>query len=627
MVGLNFLVNGKTTLSRNNERSPASVSVPADEKEASFELGKNDCPTGKLGPIKFELGHAYQLKFNRTLTAKTDNESTVDTNVDGETTMTPVSIDSECHYILLLKSKLKAGKTTNLPLADMHELGLVKVPGGENQVKFNFMKVVLASTGKTAVYYRNEQSSIGASSFMKDAISPAFFELPNLQLKQSQVVELDPNGKKKLYDYTKITNSKSNEDLFDGVYNFKNNNNAANDANPVTVEITDVRNFAWSRTENRPTDLSTQFNFLMSFSGKNEIRVNSSFKGIVSDLSEPKTDLSLLAATMDTLKIPVLDYSLQRKSDQSQEIALEKMAVVSQILSSPKISNEISDEMNKIFFQVSEVLAKNPALTHEYVKLAETYPPGSRQRSMILGSLGYVGSPEAQSGILELWTTAKSSEQEKRKIFEEFLTITEPRTPQVVAFLVEEAKQSEDEVSKEGALLSLGASLNKNNDKEVVTLLQGKYEKGSEQEKRILLSAMGNEKTNLFQREIFDSLQSKNDDLREGAAFALRFKTDDESRNALAQTILNSRETKSVQVSAMDALAYQPYDDQTIHTLEKVLNNGQSNEEIRRRAYAILINKKQDPRTLQIIQKSLSSETDSDLKQFVNDSLSKKDQS
>lgn len=151
------------------------------------------------------------------------------------------------------------------------------------------------------------------------------------------------------------------------------------------------------------------------------------------------------------------------------------------------------------------------------------------------------------------------------------------------------------------------------------------YNEANDDQKRLLLTAMGNEKKGIFQGEILKALHSSNEDLRESAAFSLRFKTDPDSRNALSKTALDSDESKSVKLAAVEAIAYQPYDGQTLSTLESILGNPDSHEDIRKKSYAILINKKNDRRTLPVIEKSLMKESNLEIKQYVSDAISRKD--
>jgi HEAT repeat protein len=257
------------------------------------------------------------------------------------------------------------------------------------------------------------------------------------------------------------------------------------------------------------------------------------------------------------------------------------------------------------------------------MSIVKNATPGSREVSMVTGALGYVGTPEAQSALLEIYQRSEATQDEKEKVLTELTLSPQAVTDETKSFLKEVFQNAKDEDLSKQAGFALGSSLSKVEDKQLVTDLQQKFQNAqSTQDKVFLLQVMGNDEKNDFRQQIANSTSSKDPAIRAAAADALRMATDNNGRNLLFEQTTDKNE--GVRAVAYKALQYQPYDSKTFTALTSCAT---SETDVSTRAVCldVLCSHLNDEQTVSFLKQRENAEQEPSLKMKIQNALIKYD--
>ncbi len=322
-----------------------------------------------------------------------------------------------------------------------------------------------------------------------------------------------------------------------------------------------------------------------------------------------KDDLALfdIASDLDQIR---KQYEI--KNDQKSE-KINNWNKAQESLS--KLSSMNEQEQNEAFNEISALLKKRPELMPQYLYEAKNAPQGSTQLNMLLGAMGSVGNADAQKAMLEVFRESDATQDTKEKIMAEITLSPEPLTNETKEFLNETYRKSDNQDLSNQAGFALGASLNNENDKQLVQDLKKDYQQAENTEKKVyMLQVMGNDKKEDFKSELVSAAGSSNIKIRAAAADALRFANDDQTRTQLFS--LTGDSNPEVKISAYHAMTYQPYDTKTFSALSNCVNSD-PNSNVRAACYEVLCNHLSDPNTVSLLKSRSGSEPDEGLKMKI----------
>jgi len=234
-------------------------------------------------------------------------------------------------------------------------------------------------------------------------------------------------------------------------------------------------------------------------------------------------------------------------------------------LNDPAMTEE---ERAQIFLAYSDGLKRDPALIILAREDLMASAPGSRVLSVIMGSLGFVGTPEAQAALVEAYGRSDLLKEDREKALAELAIPPEVVTPETKAFLKSVYQGSKDVDLSKTASFALGSSISKDGDPATVNFFKREWDLSSgvvgdsssqEEKKRVLLMAMGNSKSDAFLSQAKEASGSTNEELRNAAANSVRFNSDQAGRDLLFKLLEKDPES-SVRSTAARSLAFQPFD-------------------------------------------------------------------
>ncbi|MBC7693235.1 MAG: HEAT repeat domain-containing protein [Methylotenera sp.] len=289
-------------------------------------------------------------------------------------------------------------------------------------------------------------------------------------------------------------------------------------------------------------------------------------------------------------------------------------------------------EKDELFIALGKAVKEDPSLIGSTKQIALEAEPGSRQATMAIGALGYEGSEEAQSAMIEIYNRPRSNDEEKQKVLTELAICPEALSKETKTFLkakyAEADPMSSDLASTAG--LALGSSIAKDGDPETVKLLKNDWNKSSgffankqQQDQQIyLLSAMGNSKSDVFRDQVKSAASSSSPELRAAAVDSVRFAQDETSR-ALIRSAVKGDSNVDVRITAAQSLRYQPFDETTRQLLVDCSSSSQL--AVKMQCYRVLTSRIEQPGVRAILAGRLNSESDDQVKGLLQSALSMKE--
>ena len=291
-------------------------------------------------------------------------------------------------------------------------------------------------------------------------------------------------------------------------------------------------------------------------------------------------------------------------------------------------ANTTEDERSEILIGYSDALKQNPSLLKAAKDDLNHSTPGSRETSVILGALGFVGTPAAQAILAEAYGRTGIALQDQEKILAEFTLPVEALTPESKSFLQSVYHDSSNPDLAKMASFALGSSIAKDGDPNIVTLFKkdwqssyGVFGDGTSEEtkKSNLLLAMGNSKSNVFFDEVKEASNSSNPMLKNNAIDALRFNTDDASRTLLLNT-LQKDPSEAIRTTAARSLSYQPFDLKT-KIAATTCSSSDSSVAVKMECYHFLADHVADPEVRKFLEGRTSAEPDSRVQVIITQAL------
>jgi hypothetical protein len=286
------------------------------------------------------------------------------------------------------------------------------------------------------------------------------------------------------------------------------------------------------------------------------------------------------------------------------------------------------DERNQILIGYSDALKRDPSLVARAREDLKAAAPGSREMSMLMGALGFAGSPEAQAALVDVYNRSDLKHEDREKVLSELTLPVEALTPETKTFLKDTYQNGKDAELSKMSSFALGSSIAKDGDPETVTLFKKKWQdsygiitdgSNEDEKKRALLLAMGNSKSNSFLSEVREGMNSPSPDVRSAAVEANRFNADDASRTLLFNS-LKSEPNSAVRETAARSLQYQPFDARTVMEGIKCATSDVAIS-VKLECYHFLADNVASPEIRQFLKTQLGSEKDSRVLEVLENAL------
>jgi len=291
------------------------------------------------------------------------------------------------------------------------------------------------------------------------------------------------------------------------------------------------------------------------------------------------------------------------------------------------------DERTRIFLGYSDALKRDPSLIKKIKEDLARAAPGSREMSMIMGTLGFAGTPEAQAALVEAFGRKDLKQEDREKVLSELAIPVEPLTPETKDFLKSTYRGNSDQDLSKMASFALGSSIAKDGDPSTISMFKKDWQDSygligdgdkQEENKRSLLLAMGNSKSNAFLAEVKEGTQSSNVELRDAAVSAVRFNSDEPGRKILFDS-LKSEPESSVRTTAARSLSYQPFDASTMMAAVKCATDDAAIS-VRMECYHYLADNVAAPEVRKFLEGRLGAEKDGRIIQIIEAALKVTDQ-
>ncbi len=343
-------------------------------------------------------------------------------------------------------------------------------------------------------------------------------------------------------------------------------------------------NWTWNKSQQIPksqrTQGTTELSYNLNTLAKISIRTQTEW-------APDKLNNQFTEKDLEKFKYPVNLNELRLKSKLKNQINFDNRENSKNFVSFSDLLKELKNvntdklsgsDKDTLFANLSTRLKDDPSLIQNYKNLAMNASPGSREMSMLLGSLGYEGSAESQAALIDIYNRPGITLDDKQKIMTEFTLPTQPLTEETKNFLKSEF-QSNDYLKSDlssTAGLALGSSIALDGDGNTIRYLHQQWNNvdpmfvASDEQKdkqRFLLSAMGNSKSNVFLDEVKQASSSSDPSMRRSAADAVRFAQDDQSRNLLFDQFIKDP-SREVRLMAVEAIRYQPFDERSKNALQ-----------------------------------------------------------
>ncbi len=291
-----------------------------------------------------------------------------------------------------------------------------------------------------------------------------------------------------------------------------------------------------------------------------------------------------------------------------------------------KVSGMGASETEKTFLDLAQNLEKNPELIDDYKNRFLSLNSGDRARNMILGAFGYEGSIQSQAAMVEIYNNPATVEDEKIKVLNELAISPYALSAASKQFLTNEYKTSKNVDLSTSSILALGSSISKDGDPSTVDFISKEWKKAKStsdaeqgRKEEILLLSMGNSKSNAFDKQIDDALESDSKVIQENAVNALRFNQNEDSREKLYSN-LTENDFTDVRIVAAQSMRYQPKDDKTLEALKSCTSDPEVG--VRVECYRSLSALGSDEKIKSMLESAVGQEQDEQAKEVLKNILS-----
>jgi hypothetical protein len=281
--------------------------------------------------------------------------------------------------------------------------------------------------------------------------------------------------------------------------------------------------------------------------------------------------------------------------------------------------NKSESELAKVFDGMAEALKNDPRLLPKYMNEVTHYAPGSRQVSMLIGAMGYLGTPEAQEAMVDIYSRPKATQGEREKILMQMTLLSKPITPATKDFLKGVYTGKDTDLAKQAGF-ALGSSISNLPDPDLVRDFKDEFRNSADGDKKAyILQVMGNNRGDQFHAEAIQSIRDSTPTVRAMAMESLRFSVEPGSRKQLFDAIA-AEKAPSVKTIGYRTLQYQPYDSLTKETLYGCVGS-ETLESIRKACYDVLLSHLTDTETRNRLAARVQTESSPALKRRLEDAL------
>jgi hypothetical protein len=290
-------------------------------------------------------------------------------------------------------------------------------------------------------------------------------------------------------------------------------------------------------------------------------------------------------------------------------------------------------QKDQILIDLSHQLRANPNLVQNVYAQAKDASGGSRERSILLGALAYEGGPAAQKAMIDIYRADNATFEDKSKIMIDFVIANKPLTKESKEFIKSEYETRNplnDDLGN-SAGLAMGTAIAYDGDPELVKYVKKQYVSNDHlitnppeeiSSKKYVLAIMGNSKSDVFEKEVTSAANSGEKQLIVAAASSARFAQTPSMRDLLIN-ILGNHTDPSVRKAAIDAMAFQPFDQMTQDALTKCATN-EKHLPTRLACYNVLTKHIDFPYIHQFIVSRQGSESDEQILNLIGAALSTK---
>jgi HEAT repeat protein len=632
LTGISFgfyhYLQNETKLATDDSIETASQS---DTNNASI-MAHEERSNGKFNEFDFHItpGKSYAIEFNRSLKGEAlgENNNTKsfgDSEFTGTMTIHSVKFNnSKINAVIQLQMKKLVSPLFDFSIAyEFGTLSTGNTPIAEITTNNKFKNTLLfelTPTGRVLRIFNNSVKPLSQDAIfiVHDIVTSSLFPMPeekNLKgsNKFKQRVADEKNNK---YDMDFIVSGKSTDEwTIDAKNEVVGSNSDSNNRMGLDGSSLRTIEIKWNTKSGLPK----------TYTAKTEQKINAGdakIAGVQSVIETKWQNSTDSLFNQDDLK----NFPTQINLDQIKATRRQNKEKDSKPKTWSETEKKIAqyenmDEKQKetFFNDTADQLKKNPALLSRYQNEIKNLRPGSESNSVLVGSIGALGTSEAQAAMVEIYQRGTTSDAIKEKILIELATSPQALTNETKGFLKDLYHNSKDEDTSHQAGFALGASLSKSPDAGIVKEFQTKFENSSNKDEKVfLLSAMGNSKTDDFKRQIDKATDSKDPEIRAAAADALRFSKDENSRSQLIS--LTKDESPNTKISAYRALLYQPYDDRTFNALTACANS-ESNISVRATCTDILLSKLNDEKTFSFISRRATIEPNEPLRMKIQEAI------
>lgn len=284
-----------------------------------------------------------------------------------------------------------------------------------------------------------------------------------------------------------------------------------------------------------------------------------------------------------------------------------------------------SEQPMAVFGALATSLAKNPAMLPSVLEEARAQPSSSEQFKMLIGAIGNLGSPAAQSGLVQLFETA--DDRGKDLVLKAQLLMSAPSTAETREMLAKTYENAPSSDLKSVAGLALGSALkNHAGDEPSLDSVRQRIRKmwndaTSASEKEYALGVIGNSGDSSFLDILSAEVQNPASLYRAQAFDAMRFMNDDESATLLFYGLTLS-ELPTLQAAALDALFYHGWKPEFFEPLASCFLKPIATD-IRIRCARVILNQPSAQQQMQQVLQTVrnAKDLDAELRAFIDGEL------
>lgn len=615
-------------LTREVDRLPKAVSTRTGD---SFQPGD----------FRLQSGKSYPVEFNHTLKMDSGDNKLVGMEFSGRLTLNSFGIKNKELVLLVDYNFTKVSDELKMTDYSKAQLGLKAFSKKLKSKAQTQILYYLDPAGKVLRAYTTKEHNFEEALELKAiALNMLFKRLPGVRPGKFSVVEADDTG----IPYTMSYDiSPAGGDLYtvSGKVLLTENHTgtpqkaaAAGAPDMALLSLKSDReqsfDWVWNLKEDRPVQQKMLSILELKFQARTISAVGSKANTKWDEPVSHSLSADLLAKFDFQLNFQdLLGRMGERvKNKDGKENPVKSVGELMGSLANVNDDSMGDNEKEAVFVELANALKKQPDMIPRLKDRALDAATGSREKSMLIGSLGFVGTPAAQAAMVQIYN-GNSSVDEKQKVVTEMALSPRGLTPETKVFLRDVYDAADPVVSDVAgtAGLALGSSIAKDGDPATVKFLKEEYDKATalfakkdnqEIKQSYLLTAMGNSKSEAFISEVKDSLDSESDEVRSAAVNSLRFAQDVDSRSLLFDS-LKSDASEDVKVTAAQSLLYQPFDDKTQDALQDC--TADTSASIKFACYRVLSSRIEQPGTREFLQSKASAETDPQIVNMINSAL------